>query len=174
MTKIKCVECNGTGRMRGNSGDGVLVDHVRCNGTGYIIRNDDHRTPKHALDQLDTSVSMAGDSLSMDQEIVKVFRRVLEPAWPTPQTIDSIRFVFQELGELDSILMRQGYQLRLHQRNHDDPYDLDHAMRLELGQAYMMLLTLANNLGVNLQDCLSMALSHAHGKWYPKLTDQES
>lgn len=109
---------------------------------------------------------------TQDQDRVRNFRDHVKAIWPTPVPSDSVRFVYQELGELDSVLMRLGLAQGAYLRNTDNPADLQAAMMLELGQTYLMLLTLANGLGTCLSCALTTALDHQSGKLLDKLIAQ--
>jgi hypothetical protein len=48
--KVKCEDCNGTGRVRGRAGMGVLVDHTKCLGRGWL-EIDEVKTMKFEVGQ---------------------------------------------------------------------------------------------------------------------------
>ena len=93
--------------------------------------------------------------MTRDQALVAKYRFFLERTWPTPNVVDCSRFIGQEVGELDSALMKAGYQSSDHARN--NPLDIGKAraaIKHEIGQAYGMLCTLANLLDIDLSDML--------------------
>jgi len=112
------------------------------------------------------------DPNSADQKIVSAFRDEVSSLWSNVDAVDCVRFVGQELFELDTVLMRLGYQSAEYARNARDPENLESAKRLELGQLYMMVLSLGTVLGCNLSDCLAEALEYQRGKIYTKLLER--
>ncbi len=86
------------------------------------------------------------------QSTVALYRQHLDTCdWKTPGVVDCSRFVMQEAAETDSALMKAGYQNTDHARNH--PVSSGDAMKQveeEIGQAYVMLCTLANLLSIDL------------------------
>jgi len=109
--------------------------------------------------------------LNSDQLKVSAFRDMVKALWRHVGVVYCVRFVGQELFELDSLLMRLGYQGDQYSRNSQDPGDLEAAMRLELGQLYMMVLSLGTVLECNLSDCLAEALEHQESKCLDKLIE---
>lgn len=103
-----------------------------------------------------------------DQNYLIIFRTYMERYWPTPSATDALRFVYQELGEADSVAMRLGYQDAEYVRNNDVD-DLVEQHVLELGQAYMMLLTYATRCNINISDALRSAMRHQFLKLVDKI-----
>lgn len=88
-------------------------------------------------------------------EQVKRFRREMEEAWPTPTPADTIRYVYQELGEADSMAMKCGYQDKEYSRS--TTYEEMAARRLleiECGHVLIMFITYLNQLGISLVSAL--------------------
>lgn len=74
----------------------------------------------------------------------------MEEAWPTPTSADTIRYVYQELGEADSVAMKCGHQDKEYSRA-SDFYSYDAARRMleiECGHALIMFITYLNLLNV--------------------------
>lgn len=101
-----------------------------------------------------------------DQERLARFRSMMERVWKTPTPGDCIRFTYQELGEADSIAMKIGYQGKEYTRNNDIEEDRKRdSLELEIGQAYMMLLSYASTVGIdNMERALWRALFHQYYK----------
>lgn len=91
------------------------------------------------------------------QQLVSSFREQVEHVWPTPSVVDSVRYTNQELGELDSALMKVGFSDNENYVRSNDGNGMSDVL-LELGQALMMLITLANELQVSTDRCLRLAL----------------
>ena len=94
-------------------------------------------------------------SMNKDQAFAAMYRFFLERAWPTPNVVDCSRFVMQEAAEVDSALMKAGYQSSDHARN--NPLDIGQArtaIKHEIGQVYGMVVTLANLLDFDLTKLL--------------------
>jgi len=83
-----------------------------------------------------------------------------------PTAGDCIRFVNQELGEADSLAMKLGFQGKEYLRNNEvDVDELDDKLELEIGQAYMMLLSYCSAVGVyNMEGALWRAMFHQYNK----------
>lgn len=100
------------------------------------------------------------------QCLVALYRYYLNTGdWKTPSVIDCIRFTIQELTETDSALMKAGWQSGDHVRN--NPLSKDDAMeqvRVEIGQAFVMLCTLANLLEIDLSEAGEQFLFDMHIK----------
>lgn len=110
---------------------------------------------------------MAMPTMNKDQVMVKLYRYYLDSVWKTPSVVSTSRFLMQEVGELDSSLMKLGYQDADHERNHP-PSNLFQAqsnMLMEIGQCYVMLCTLANLLQVDLTGAASGFLQSVHIKF---------
>lgn len=92
-----------------------------------------------------------------DQEFVQKFRnRMAKYGWKHVPPPDCVRFIYQELGETDSILMKMGYQADNYRRHRVSPC-LQSQLEEEIGQAYLMLLSLANELDLDLSHCMRRA-----------------
>lgn len=95
-----------------------------------------------------------------DQEVVAAFRKSMEQhGWKEPSASDCMRFIYQELGETDSILMRMGHADDAYKRTNDIP-NLKQSLMIEFGEAYLMLLSLANSLEIDAHDALIQAMYH--------------
>lgn len=106
--------------------------------------------------------------MSDTQMMVRMARHVLEDVWRTPSAIDASRFVGQEAGEVDSALMKLGYQDGRYARSNPVEVGTDAAWRdveLEMGQCLMMLATLSNEVGINLDKALERALEKAYASF---------
>lgn len=108
-----------------------------------------------------------GKERMKDQEKLISFRKIAERVWPTPSAADSIRFTYQELGEADSIAMKLGHRDKEYLRN--SPLKVGEIaaradLTRELGQAYMMMMTYADQMGVDMSFALVMALIHQANK----------
>ena len=89
---------------------------------------------------------------SMAQELVAVFRRQMADCWPHPPIMDTWAFLVTEVGEIGDQLIRGGLgqrtdYVRHHMRGPD-------SLHKEVVDAYIMLLTLANHLNLELPDAL--------------------
>ncbi len=99
------------------------------------------------------------------QIAVELYRSYLDKSgWLTPTVDDCSRFIMQEAGELDSALMKAGFQSRGYARNTPANADARDAIIEELGDVAMMLVTMANLLGVNLYDAMYARLERQHYK----------
>jgi len=101
-----------------------------------------------------------------DQERLERFRSIVGRVWKMPTAGDCIRFVYQELGEADSLAMRLGFQGKEYLRNNEADTDgLDEELEMEMGQAYMMLLSYASAVGVHsMERALWRAMFHQYNK----------
>ena len=99
-----------------------------------------------------------------DQERLELFRKHVESVWSTPTVADTVRFINQELGEADSVAMKLGFQDKEYKRSNElEELELKYALRLELGQTYMMLLTYASLVGIDLTHALKEAMADRLG-----------
>jgi len=96
-------------------------------------------------------------------QVEKLRRDLIGTAWMAPTIVDCERYIMQELGELSSVLMRMGYQDREYMRSHDMSR-LPAQMRCEIAQLYMMVLSLASLLGIDLSEVLQEELSRIRGR----------
>ena len=88
----------------------------------------------------------------MDQELLAEFRRQMGDCWPHPPLMDTWAFLVTEVGEIGDQLIRSGHGQRTdYVRHHARGSDL---LRKEVVDAYIMLLTLANHLDLELPDAL--------------------
>ncbi len=102
-----------------------------------------------------------------DHEKVRLVREEVGKVWKDVSTVDALRFVYQELGELDSLLMRLGYaEDKSYARNNHIPYDvLGDMIEKELSQIYLMVLSLANTLVPDISLMLDCELNRILKKW---------
>jgi len=86
-----------------------------------------------------------------------------------------MRFVNQELGEADSLAMKLGFQGKEYLRNNEvDANELDEKLELELGQAYMMLLSYCSAVGVyDMKRALWRAMFYQYYKTKYHLDDEK-
>jgi len=110
-----------------------------------------------------------------DQQRLKHFRTIVGRVWKMPTAGDCMRFVNQELGEADSLAMKLGFQGKEYLRNNEvDANELDEKLELELGQAYMMLLSYASAVGVyDMKRALWRAMFHQYHKTKYHLDDKK-
>ena len=101
-----------------------------------------------------------------DQQRLEHFRTMVGRVWKMPTAGDCIRFVNQELGEADSLAMKLGFQGKEYLRNNEvDANELDEKLELELGQAYMMLLSYASAVEVyDMRKALWRAMFYQYNK----------
>lgn len=95
------------------------------------------------------------ETLSEAQQQVALLRLDIGDKWPQPDVIDSYIFLVSEIGEVGDALLHSNHGHRGdYVRNHPKECDLD----AELGDAYLMLCTLATCLDIDLdcalQDCI--------------------
>lgn len=76
--------------------------------------------------------------------------------WPT--NADCVRFILQELAEVDDILMRLGFMDKDYLRAHDDVVTLDD-LAMELGDLLVMCLTLCSINGVDAEEAVLLSLN---------------
>ena len=105
--------------------------------------------------------------MNTDQGVVKAVRREIGHKWRRPSIIDCCRFIGQEHSELDDALMRAGHSDAEYARNHQRG-DPDEMVRHELGDLYMMVLTMANLLEVDLSELLAERMTHLLEKYRGK------
>ncbi len=90
------------------------------------------------------------------QTKVAKFRNRYEDEWYTPPPYDAWGYLVTEVAEIGDGLLRLGYGLlKRSVRTHDVQPDLS----MELGDAYMMLCTLANLLCIDLNLALDQSLA---------------
>lgn len=89
-----------------------------------------------------------------DQELVASLRSLIAGQWKMPNIVDCIRFLNQEVAEIDDCALRLGMADKQYIRNNEKEKTWDDLSR-EIAQAYMMLLTLANLTEVNLSQVLT-------------------
>jgi len=101
-----------------------------------------------------------------DQQRLEHFRSIVGRVWKMPTAGDCIRFVNQELGEADSLAMKLGFQGKEYLRNNEvDTNDLNDKLELEMGQAYMMLLSYAYTVGIcSMERALWRAMFYQYDK----------
>ena len=104
--------------------------------------------------------------MNYDQAMVAIYRYYLDTGdWKTPSITDCSRFVMQEAAETDSALMKAGYQAADHSRNNSTSCsEAMEQVEKEIGQAFVMLCTLGNLLGINLTDAGLGFLNAMHMK----------
>lgn len=104
--------------------------------------------------------------MNYDQAMVAIYRYYLNTGdWKTPSITDCSRFIMQEAAETDSALMKAGYQSTDHARNNPTSCnDAVEQVEKEIGQAFVMLCTLANLLSINLTDASLGFLNDMHRK----------
>ena len=103
------------------------------------------------------------ETLSKAQQRVALLRLDIGDKWPQPDVMDSYVFLVSEIGEVGDALIRTNHGHRGdYVRNNTKYVDV----AAELGDAYLMLCTLATCLGVDLdtalQDCIDK-LRRKHG-----------
>jgi len=100
-----------------------------------------------------------------DQERVERFRTIVGRVWPMPTAGDCVRFAYQELGEADSVAMKMGFQGKEYVRNNEIDTEEESKLELEIGQAYMMLLSFASAVGIyDMEKALYSALVYQYSK----------
>ena len=109
-------------------------------------------------------------------EQVKRFREQMEEAWPTPTPADTIRYVYQELGEADSMAMKVGHQDKEYSRatTYDD-MTARQLLEIECGHALIMFITYLNQLGISIESALHCGMVDIllkqidkHPEWDPE------
>lgn len=102
-----------------------------------------------------------------DQEKVRLVRNEVHEQWKPVKVPDCVRFIYQELGELDSLLMRYGFaDDKSYARNNHIPHQtLAEEIDKELSQVYLMLLSLANHITYDLSGLLDKELDRILKKW---------
>ena len=91
------------------------------------------------------------ETLSKAQQTVALLRLEIGDKWPDPDVMDSYVFLVSEVGEVGDALLRAGYGHRGdYSRNNEKEVLLEH----ELGDVYLMLCTLATELGIDLDSAL--------------------
>ena len=105
---------------------------------------------------------------SIDQKKVARLRVALVGIWPHPTTFDSWAFLVTEVSEIGDALLRSGYGGNSYKRNHEKEVDIPS----ELADAYLMLITLANDLEVDLGLELDKCVSKFYLKYKDEIDDQ--
>lgn len=98
------------------------------------------------------------------QSRVSRFRSRYGEVWNTPTPMDCWNFVVQEVAEIGDCLLRNGYgqrndYFRMHSR-----FEGESAMTREIGDALIMLCSLATLVGVDIEDAVGMALAEKERK----------
>jgi len=110
-------------------------------------------------------------------EQVAQFRGHMETVWPTPTLADTIRYVYQELGEADSAAMKCGYQDKEYSRSHPAVssrlVELEN-LTIECGHVLIMFITYLNHLGISFDTALQAGMEDIllkqidkHSSFYP-------
>lgn len=81
-----------------------------------------------------------------DQQRVADLRQTLKDDWPHPPVLDAWAFLVTEVAEIGDALLRLGFGQKKYARHHDKEPNI----AAELADAYIMLCTVANHLGVDL------------------------
>ena len=106
--------------------------------------------------------------MSHMQQAVADLRRDIGNKWKTPTTIDSYVWLVTEIGELGDVLMRLGYGERqdyVRNRPSKDVVADMNQLKSELGDTILMLCTLANRVGINLDHALQERIHHFRRKY---------
>lgn len=94
--------------------------------------------------------------MTKDQYEVAQLREDLEGHWPHPGPLDTWVFLVTEIGEVGDAMLRLGYGELEYLRNNQKNPDIQH----ELGDVYLMLITLANHFDINLSCALQDRIDH--------------
>jgi len=91
---------------------------------------------------------------------VRALRRALGDLWPHPGVRDSWCFLLLEVSEVGDALLRKGFGEKEYVRHHDKEASLFQ----ELADAYIMLCTLASNLGIDLDASLTARIKEIYAR----------
>jgi len=91
------------------------------------------------------------ETLSKAQQDVAMLRLDIGDLWPDPGVIDSYVFLVSEVGEVGDVLLRRGYG---HRGDYVRNNEKETLLEAELGDVYLMLCTLATELGIDLDSAL--------------------
>jgi len=115
--------------------------------------------------------------MTTPNEQVQQFRLHMESVWPTPTLADTIRYVYQELGEADSLAMKLGHQDKEYSRSITyEELTARQMLEIECGHVLIMLLTYLNQLDISFGSALHCGMVDLllkqidrHPEWDPEL-----
>jgi NTP pyrophosphatase (non-canonical NTP hydrolase) len=102
------------------------------------------------------------------QKAVSDFRMKVERDFPTPSPRDSVAFVITEAAEVLDAMLKAGYCDARYLRNRPLSKDIEG----ELGDLVLMVATLANGLGVNLNKALYKSMAKIEERIKTACADQ--
>jgi len=101
-------------------------------------------------------------STSLAQQKVFRLRNDIGDKWPDPDVFDSWAFLVTEVAEIGDALLRSNYG---HRDNYSRNNTKEADIAAELGDAYLMLCTLATALGVDLDSALQGCIDKLRAKY---------